>query len=92
MRIIPLTQRLFRERFIKVRMDARLNIRELASLIGVTPDTVINWELRGTQPIWKKLFNSCQKRKPPVPHYIDVIKRSFFSIRKGPAALALVAL
>jgi DNA-binding transcriptional regulator YiaG len=30
-------------------MDAGLQIKELAEMIGVTPDTVINWELRGTQ-------------------------------------------
>jgi len=31
-------------------MDAGLKIRELAGLIGVTEDTVINWELRGRRP------------------------------------------
>ena len=25
-------------------------IRELAALVGVSPDTVINWELRGVKP------------------------------------------
>jgi DNA-binding transcriptional regulator YiaG len=31
-------------------MDAGLRIKELASLIGVTEDTVINWEMRGIKP------------------------------------------
>jgi DNA-binding transcriptional regulator YiaG len=34
-------------------MDAGLKIKELAELIGVTQDTVINWELRGMKP-WRK--------------------------------------
>ncbi len=34
-------------------MDADMQIRELAALIGVTPDTVINWELRGMRP-WRR--------------------------------------
>ena len=31
-------------------MDAGLMIKELASLIGVAEDTVINWEVRGVMP------------------------------------------
>ena len=31
-------------------MDAGLKIRELASMLGVTEDTVINWEVRGLTP------------------------------------------
>jgi DNA-binding transcriptional regulator YiaG len=31
-------------------MDAGLQIKEFAELIGVTQDTVINWELRGMKP------------------------------------------
>jgi len=31
-------------------MDAGLQIKELAEMLGVTIETVINWELRGTQP------------------------------------------
>jgi DNA-binding transcriptional regulator YiaG len=31
-------------------MDKGLRINELAAEIGVTPDTVINWELRGRTP------------------------------------------
>ena len=32
-------------------MNAGLQIRELASLIGVPEDTVLNWELRGMTPL-----------------------------------------
>jgi DNA-binding transcriptional regulator YiaG len=34
-------------------MDADLLIKEFAALIGVTEDTVINWEVRGMKP-WRK--------------------------------------
>ncbi len=35
------------EKLRKCRVDAGLQIKELASLIGVTEDTVINREIRG---------------------------------------------
>jgi DNA-binding transcriptional regulator YiaG len=38
------------ERIRKARMDKGLLIRELAQLIGVSEDTVINWEVRGIKP------------------------------------------
>ena len=31
-------------------MDAGLQIKELASIVGATEDSVINWELRGVRP------------------------------------------
>lgn len=31
-------------------MDKGMLIRELAAIIGVTEDTVINWEMRDIQP------------------------------------------
>ena len=31
-------------------MDAGLIIKDLAKMLGVTQDTVINWELRGISP------------------------------------------
>ncbi len=31
-------------------MDKNMLIREFAELIGVTPDTVINWEKSGMKP------------------------------------------
>ena len=34
-------------------MDAGLLIKEFAALIGVTDDTVINWEVRGMKP-WRR--------------------------------------
>jgi transcriptional regulator with XRE-family HTH domain len=40
----------FGERLRKARIDAGLQVKELAKMIGVTPDTVINWELRGSKP------------------------------------------
>lgn len=36
-------------------MDKGLFIRELASQLGVTEDTVINWEIRGIQPEGRNL-------------------------------------
>ena len=43
----------FGEQLRKARMDEGLKIKELAEFIGVKPDTVINWELRGMRP-WRK--------------------------------------
>jgi DNA-binding XRE family transcriptional regulator len=40
----------FGERLRKARMDAGLQIKKLAVLLGVTQDTVINWEIRGVTP------------------------------------------
>jgi DNA-binding transcriptional regulator YiaG len=36
-------------------MDAGLQVKELAEIIGVTPDTVINWEMRGSKPRGRKI-------------------------------------
>lgn len=38
------------ERIRKTRMDRGLYIRELANRLGVTSDTIINWEIRGIKP------------------------------------------
>jgi DNA-binding transcriptional regulator YiaG len=38
-------------------MDAGLQIKELAGLLGVTEDTVINWEVRGISPLPANLGN-----------------------------------
>jgi len=50
------------EKLRKARMDAGLEIKELASMIGVTSSTIINWEQGHTKPkctleyrIWKLL-------------------------------------
>ena len=36
-------------------MDLALGIKELAKLIKVTSDTIINWELRDVKPTYKNL-------------------------------------
>ncbi|NQS89205.1 hypothetical protein HQ584_05395 [Patescibacteria group bacterium] len=36
-------------------MDLGLQIKELAEYLGVTRDTIINWELRNVKPINKNL-------------------------------------
>ncbi len=38
------------EKIRKARMDRALKIKELAKLIGVTSDSIINWEIRGVNP------------------------------------------
>ena len=43
------------ERIRKARMDKGLLIRELVALVGVTADTVMNWELRGVRPMERSL-------------------------------------
>ena len=43
------------EKIRKARMDKGLLIRELASQIGVTEDTVINWEIRNIKPEGRNL-------------------------------------
>ncbi len=34
-------------------MDLGLQIKELAKLVNVTSDTIINWELRNVKPVEK---------------------------------------
>jgi DNA-binding transcriptional regulator YiaG len=43
------------EKIRKVRMDKGLMIKELASQLGVTEDTVINWEIRDIKPEGRNL-------------------------------------
>ncbi len=31
-------------------MDMGLKIKEFSEIIGVTPDSIINWEIRGVKP------------------------------------------
>lgn len=45
----------FGQRLRKKRMDLGLEIKELARLIEVTSDTIINWELRNVKPTYKNL-------------------------------------
>jgi len=51
----PVDPKTFGERLRKSRMDFGLLIKDLAALIGVTEDTIINWELRGINPIGKNV-------------------------------------
>jgi hypothetical protein len=51
----PQSPRNLGERIRKARMDRGLLIRELASELGVTDDTVINWEVRHRQPQGKSM-------------------------------------
>jgi len=46
----------FGEKLRKSRMDARLQIKELARMLGVTASTVINWELRGMRPMRREVI------------------------------------
>ena len=41
-------------------MDAGFQIRHFAEIIGVTQDTVINWEVRGMMPLRKDVRNRIQ--------------------------------
>ena len=49
----PIDPKTFGERLRKARIDAGLLIKEFAEFIGVTVDTVINWELRKMNP-WRR--------------------------------------
>lgn len=51
----PSNPKSFGEKLRKARMDAGLQINELAEKIGVTPESVINWELRGISPKKKEV-------------------------------------
>ena len=46
----PKEPKTFGEQIRKARMDKGLLIRELAALVGVSPDSIINWELRNVKP------------------------------------------
>ena len=43
------------EKIRKTRMDKGLMIKELAEQIGVSEDTVINWEIRDIKPVGRNL-------------------------------------
>lgn len=51
----PANPRTFGQELRKKRMDLGLRTKELARLIEVTSDTVINWELRNVKPTNKNL-------------------------------------
>jgi DNA-binding transcriptional regulator YiaG len=51
----PASPKTLGERIRKARMDAGLQIKELAGMLGVTEDTVINWEIRGMKPLRREV-------------------------------------
>ena len=51
----PRSPKTFGQELRKKRMDLGLQIKELARLVHVTSDTIINWELRNVKPSGKNL-------------------------------------
>ena len=56
----PVDPKTFGEKLRKARMNAGLKIKKLAELIGVTLDTVINWELKGMRPLRKSVMEKVE--------------------------------
>ena len=46
----PENPKTFGEHLRKARIDVGLRIKDLAGMIGVTEESVINWEIRGRVP------------------------------------------
>jgi DNA-binding transcriptional regulator YiaG len=46
----PASPKTLGERIRKARMDAGLQIKDLASMIGVSKDSIMNWEGREIRP------------------------------------------
>jgi ribosome-binding protein aMBF1 (putative translation factor) len=46
----PSTPKNFGERLRKARMDAGLQIKDFAQMLGVNEGSIINWETRGMKP------------------------------------------
>ena len=65
----PENPKTFGEHLRKARIDAGLLIKDLAKELGVTEDTVINWELRGRMPrpkareVLRRVFGGYEKTK-----------------------------
>jgi len=63
----PENPRTFGEHLRKARIDAGLLIKDLAKELGVTEDSVINWEVRGMMPRLRarealgRVFGGCEK-------------------------------
>jgi DNA-binding transcriptional regulator YiaG len=51
----PKNPQTFGERIRKARMDKDLRAKDLAKILGVSEDSVLNWEARGTKPRGKNL-------------------------------------
>lgn len=45
----------FGDHIRKARMDTSLEIKELATLLGVNKTSIVNWELKGIKPRGKNL-------------------------------------
>lgn len=45
----------FGEKLRRKRIDSGLQIKQLANIIGVTDDTIINWEKRHVSPTYNNL-------------------------------------
>lgn len=50
----PTDPKTFGERIRKARMDKMWMVKELARRLGVTPETVVNWELHNRKPMPKQ--------------------------------------
>ncbi len=46
----PEISQTFGEKIRRIRLDKGLMIKEVAEAIGVTEDSIINWERRGIKP------------------------------------------
>ena len=53
----------FGEIIKKYRLDRNLLIKDFAKIIGVKPDTVINWEKRGVRPCKKTRKRGSKKKE-----------------------------
>jgi len=51
-------------------MEKGLLIRELAAMLGVTKDTVINWEVRGMRPRSKSQVSALKEIIPGVKRFL----------------------
>ncbi len=51
----PVHPKTFGQMLRKQRMDKGLFIKELAKIVGVSPDTIINWEIRNVKPFGRNL-------------------------------------
>ena len=79
----------FADHVRKWRMDKGLLIRELATQLGVTEDTVINWERRGRLPRFKNLVEKLLRFMPEtgkffsLPESISPLAKAGFENKRG---------
>ncbi len=53
----PLHPKTLGDQIRKSRLDAGMLIKDLASMLGVTADTIINWEIRNTHPMKQNMYH-----------------------------------